>query len=53
LGGNELPNSYIGYILERLVGLQFPAETVDLFTLIFALMAFFISIKVNFFAERK
>ena len=53
LGENELPNSYIGYILERLVGLQFQAGTVDLFTLVFALLAFFISIKVNFFAKRK
>lgn len=53
LGEQDLPNSYIGYILKRVFGLEFKAETVDLFTLVFALLAFVISIKVNFFSGRK
>jgi hypothetical protein len=53
MGENMLPNSYIAYILERLFGMEFKAETVDAFTLVFALLALIISIKVNFFSDRK
>lgn len=51
LGERDLPNSYIGYILERMFGLELKAETVDLFTLLFALLALLVSIKVNFFPK--
>jgi hypothetical protein len=53
LGENELPDSYIGYILKRVFGMEIKAETVDLFTLIFALLALMVSIMVNFFSKRK
>jgi hypothetical protein len=53
LGENELPNSYISYLLSRVFGIDLSAAKVDLFTLIFALLAFLISIRVNFFTGRK
>lgn len=53
LGERDLPNSYIGYTLERIFGLELKAETVDLFTLLFALLALLVTIKVNFFTRRK
>jgi len=53
IGENKLPNSYIAYILKRLFGMEFKAETVDAFTLVFALLAWIFSIKVNFFSDRK
>jgi hypothetical protein len=52
-GIQDLPDSYISYILQRLFGLNFEDKTVDKFTLIFALLAFLLSIKVNFFLKRK
>jgi hypothetical protein len=53
LGERDLPNSYISYILSRVLGVDFRVEAVDLFTLIFALLAFIISLKLNFFSRRK
>jgi hypothetical protein len=48
LGEKDLPASYISYILERLFKLDVNPTTVDFLTLLFALLAFVISIKVNF-----
>jgi|SRR5690554_28367 len=48
----DLPNSFVGYILEKFFGLEISADLVDLLTLIFALIALGCSIKVNFFAQK-
>ncbi|MCR9016988.1 DUF2784 domain-containing protein [Aquiflexum gelatinilyticum] len=50
-GIQDLPDSYISYILQRFFGLNFKDKTVDGFTLVFALLAFLVSIKVNFFSK--
>ena len=51
-GITDLPNSFVGYILEKFFGLEISADLVDLLTLIFALIALGCSIKVNFFAQK-
>lgn len=52
LGRTDLPNSYITFILKRLSGLDFDPNLVDTMTLSLALLAFFISFKVNFFPRK-
>jgi hypothetical protein len=52
LGEKDLPASYISYILERLFKLDVNPATVDFLTLLFALLAFAISIKVNFLKRK-
>jgi hypothetical protein len=53
LGERELPNSYISYLLQRLLGIQVPNVWVDGMTLGLALLALAISVKVNFFLTKK
>jgi hypothetical protein len=52
LGKTNLPNSYITFIIKRLSGLDVNPNLVDTMTLIFALLALAISIKVNFFPRK-
>lgn len=47
LGYGEMPNSYIKFLLDELVGLNFEAYTVDLWTGILFFSAFAVSIYVN------
>ncbi|WP_026946889.1 DUF2784 domain-containing protein [Algoriphagus marincola] len=48
MGTEGLPNSYISYLLERLLNWQPKQEWVDMGTLAFTLLAFGMSIWVNF-----
>ncbi|EKB49083.1 hypothetical protein B879_02270 [Cecembia lonarensis LW9] len=52
-GVYNLPNSYISYLLARILKLELPAKTVDLLTLVLALAALIISIWVNFLKKPK
>lgn len=47
-GESDLPDSYISYLLKRIVGLSPRGEIVDAFTLVFALVALLLSLRVNF-----
>jgi hypothetical protein len=47
LGEYNLPNSYMKYIGDRITGLDFNADLVDLLTLIFFFVALAISILLN------
>lgn len=49
LGKDELPPSYISYLLQRMLGGHLPDMTVDILTLGLALVALAASVKVNFF----
>lgn len=51
LGKANLPNSYMKYIADRITGLDFNPEIVDILTLILFLMALFISAYFNFFRK--
>ncbi|WP_373493982.1 DUF2784 domain-containing protein [Aquiflexum sp.] len=48
----ELPNSYITFLIKRLTGQNPDPGLVDIMTLFLALLAFAISIKVNFFPKK-
>ena len=52
LGYTGLPTSYISFLVARISGYTPPADWVDGLTLGFALLAFVVSLKVNF-ARRK
>jgi hypothetical protein len=52
LGKKDLPNSYITFIIKRLLGLDLDPNLVDIMTLSLAILAFLISIKVNFIKEK-
>jgi hypothetical protein len=52
LGYTGLPSSYISFLVTRISGYVPPAQWVDGLTLGFALLAFIISIKVNFFRKK-
>jgi len=49
LGIDQLPKSYISYLLQRILDLHLSDITVDIVTLSFALAALAASVKVNFF----
>lgn len=51
-GVTDLPTSYISYLLDRIVGLSLSSDLVDGFTLVFAVLALIISVKVNFFKKK-
>lgn len=51
LGQDDLPASYISYLVQRMLGWHLPAITVDILTLGFALVALVASVKVNFFSS--
>ncbi len=52
MGTEGLPNSYISYLLERLLNWQPNQEWVDMGTLAFTLLALGMSIWVNFWKRR-
>lgn len=52
-GAENLPHSYISYLLERITGLSFPDRWVDFSTLTLALLALVISIKVNYSGKHR
>ncbi len=47
-GVGDLPNSYISYLFYRLLGLQPSPTLIEVSTLVLALMAFLLSLWVNF-----
>lgn len=51
LGETDLPNSYISYLLRRLLSVDMPDSWVDMMTLMLALLALTASLKVNFFTK--
>lgn len=53
LGEKELPNSYVSYLFQRLLGLNLPDLIVDVLTVSMAFLALLASFWVNFFAKRK
>ncbi len=53
LGEQNLPNSYISYLLERYFGLLLPDNTVDLLTVVLTLLALAASVYANYFFKRK
>ena len=53
LGDVDMPNSYIKFCIDSLTGLDVSANLVDIFTLIFFLMALMASIIVNIKDWRK
>jgi hypothetical protein len=52
-GVRNLPNSYISYLIQRVLNLTLPAKTVDTLTLVLALAALILSILVNFIKKFK
>ncbi len=52
LGEYQLPHSYISYLVLRLTGYLPPAELVEYLTVGLALLAFIMSVKVNYFSSR-
>lgn len=52
LGYNDMPNSYIKFLLDELLGLNFEAYTVDLWTGILFFCALMLSVYVNFIREK-
>jgi hypothetical protein len=53
LGRKDLPNSYISYLLQRILNLHLPDSWVDSLTVSLALLALTASVWVNFFQKRK
>lgn len=53
LGEKELPNSYVSYLFQRLLGLDLPDLIVDVLTVSMAFLALLASVWVNFFAKGK
>ncbi|MDX5478138.1 MAG: DUF2784 domain-containing protein [Cyclobacteriaceae bacterium] len=51
-GISDLPNSYISYLIERILHIKLPPKVVDAFTLSLAVLAFMISLKVNFWRNK-
>src|SRR5690606_38422778 len=49
LGEGNLPNSYVSYLIQRVLGFRLPDLWVDIMTLSLALLALAASVKVNFF----
>ncbi|WP_291786172.1 DUF2784 domain-containing protein [Cecembia sp.] len=52
-GFENLPNSYISYLLQRILKIHISAKTVDTLTLSLALLALVLSIWVNFGKKNK
>lgn len=52
-GISDLPNSYISYLIERILHVKLPHKVVDAFTLSLAVVAFMISLKVNFWRNKE
>jgi hypothetical protein len=52
-GVTGLPNSYISYLIERLLGFTLSPATVDILTLGLALLALIISLYLNFLKKNR
>ncbi|PRY85931.1 DUF2784 domain-containing protein [Mongoliibacter ruber] len=52
LGAQDLPNSYISYLLQRIFSLSLAADLVDALTLGFALAALIVSVYLNFYKKK-
>jgi hypothetical protein len=53
LGHTHLPSSYVGYLIQRALGIRMPPLGVDMMTVGLAILALIASIKVNFFYNKK
>ncbi|WP_343530669.1 DUF2784 domain-containing protein [Pedobacter sp.] len=53
LGETNLPNSFVKYHLDHIVGFSVPDTTVDIITLGTFLIAIVCSVKMNFFNKKK
>jgi multisubunit Na+/H+ antiporter MnhC subunit len=53
LGVNNLPNSYIKYLADRITGMSFDQDIVDSLTLYLYLTALVISLAINYIDRRK
>jgi hypothetical protein len=53
LGENNLPNSYISFLIELFSGWQPDAQLVEILTLAFTFLALVFSLWVNFFKRKK
>lgn len=53
MGVNDLPNSYVKYLVDRITGLSFDAGTVDAVTLYSYIVALILSLVTNFLTIRK
>ena len=51
LGHENLPPSYITFLLARIYGVTFSDRLIELITVVLAFFAFIMSIKVNYFAR--
>lgn len=52
MGEQQLPNSFIKYMLDHLTGTNINASLIDILTLLFFLVAITISVKLNFFNRK-
>lgn len=52
LGAQDLPNSYISYLLQRIFSLSLAVDLVDALTLSFALAALIVSVYLNFYKKK-
>ena len=52
MGIYDLPASYVSYLLQRAFRLYLPADIVDTITLVGAIFALIMSVKVNFFRKK-
>jgi hypothetical protein len=52
LGNNNLPYSYIKYIINRLTGIDANANLMEISTIIVFFIAFFVSLYLNFFRRK-
>lgn len=53
LGVENLPNSYIAYLLNRLLGLSINERLIDTLTAVFFLLALVLSLATNFIFQRR
>jgi len=53
LGVSDLPNSYIKYLIDAIFGFSSDPFLIDVFTLVFFLAAFTLSIWFNFFCKEQ
>lgn len=53
LGETNLPNSFVKYHLDHIIGFSVPDATVDIITLVSFLIAIVCSVRVNFFKRNE
>lgn len=52
LGETNLPNSFVKYYLDKLIGKSIPEASVEILTLVSFLIAIICTVKVNFFNKK-